>query len=153
MDNLIRSLPAVLSASAGSPEVAEAACLAGWKHAVGEALSIHAVPMQLQNDTLVIAVADAVWKRQLEQMRDQFLYRLNSLLGKPLVRSLEFRIAPEAINRAAKNEPDVTKTEQPIPIELLSAAAQIDDPALRRAFLGAAVSCVNRIESRADENS
>jgi hypothetical protein len=36
MDNLIKTLPAILAAADGSEEVAEAACIAAWKHVVGE---------------------------------------------------------------------------------------------------------------------
>ena len=84
MDNLIKILPAILAAADGSEEVAEAACIAAWKHVVGEGLSNHAVPVELQNRKLIVVVEDNIWQRQLEQMRGQLLARLNSLLGKIL---------------------------------------------------------------------
>ena len=52
MDKLIKTLPAILKAAADSAEVAEAACTAAWKHVVGEGLSSHAIPIQLQDQTL-----------------------------------------------------------------------------------------------------
>jgi len=148
IETFIKSLPAVIAASGASEEVIEAACVGAWKHAVGQTLSCRAIPEELRGSTLVLAVEDKVWQKQLEYMRDQFLFRLNNVLGKPLVKVLEFRIAPERfravpaphLNNANENSP------HPIPIELISAAAGIEDPGLRRAFLGAAVSCVNRLE-------
>jgi predicted nucleic acid-binding Zn ribbon protein len=146
METFIKVLPAVIEAAGASEDVLEAACLAAWKHEVGETLSARAQPEKLRDSTLVVAVEDAVWQRQLEQMRDQFLFRLNKVLGKRVVRVLEFRIAPEkfAVQKPAGDK----STTRSIPIELVSAAASIEDPALRRAFLGAAVSCVNRLEEQ-----
>ena len=144
METFIKALPAVIEAAGASEEVLEAACLGAWKHAVGETLSARARAESLRDQTLVVAVEDKVWQRQLEQMRDQFLFRLNKVLGKRVVKALEFRIAPEKF-AVAKPVAEKTTT-RPIPIELVSAAASIEDPGLRKAFLGAAVSCVNRLE-------
>lgn len=148
MDNFIKSLPAILSASGASAEVAEAACIAAWKHAVGEGLSSQAVPVELQNKTLVVAVEDNIWKKQLEQMRGQLLFRLNSVLGHSLVKSIELRVDPKALatSHAPSKHPDENARDYAVPVELLSAAAGIEDAALRRAFLGAATSCVRRLE-------
>jgi hypothetical protein len=149
MDKLIKTLPAILKASGGSEEVSEAAAIAAWKHAVGEGLSGHAVPVQFLNHTLIVVVADNIWKRQLEPMRSQFLFRLNSVLGQPLVKSIELRVEPKTLARlrgpetGANNNRDVNYQ---IPAELLSAAAGIEDAGLRKAFLGAATSCVKRLE-------
>ncbi|HEV7475748.1 MAG TPA: DUF721 domain-containing protein [Pyrinomonadaceae bacterium] len=149
MDRLIKTLPAILKASGASEEVREAACIAAWKQAVGAGLSNHAVPIQLLQQRLVVVVADKMWLRQLEQMRGQLLHRLNAVLGQPLVKSIELRIDPKALASArgdqalTNNRPDV---DYQVPAELLRAAAGIADAALRRAFLGAAASCVRRLE-------
>ncbi len=148
METFIKALPAVIAAAGDSEEVREAACVGAWKHAVGDALSSRAVAEQLKGNTLVVAVEDRIWQRQLEQMRDQFLFRLNKVLGKPLVKVLEFRIAPEKFSGKTSPVEGPRTPARAIPIELISAAASIEDPGLRKAFLGAAVSCVNRLEER-----
>lgn len=145
METFIKVLPAVIEAAGASDEVLEAACLGAWKHAVGETLSARARAEALRDHKLVVAVEDKVWQRQLEQMRDQFLFRLNKVLGRQVVKVLEFRIAPE---KFTVQKPVAAKTMRSIPIELVSAAASIEDPGLRKAFLGAAVSCVNRLEEQ-----
>jgi predicted nucleic acid-binding Zn ribbon protein len=148
MDKLIRTLPAILKASGASEEVAEAACVAAWKHAVGEGLSSHAVPIQLQNQTLVVVVADNLWKKQLQQMRGQLLFRLNAVLGQTLVKSIELRVDSRKIElaRGTQANPRKGTDDYKVPPELLTAAAGIEDVELRRAFLGAAMSCVRRLE-------
>ena len=90
MEGLIKTLPAVVRASGNAPEVIEAAAIAAWKHAAGENLKDHAVPVSLQDRILRVAVADAIWQKQLHTMRGQMLFRVNSLLGQPLVSSIEF---------------------------------------------------------------
>jgi len=92
MEGLIKSLPAVLRASGNAPEVIEAAVIAAWKHTAGDGLKEHAVPLGLEDRTLRIAVADAIWQRQLHTMRGSMLFRVNTLLGQPLVSSIEFII-------------------------------------------------------------
>jgi len=152
MDNLIKTFPAIMKAAAASDEVAEAACIAAWKHIVGEGLSGHAVAMQLQSRKLVVVVEDNIWQRQLEQMRGQLLFRLNSVLGQTLVKSIELRIEPKALAKA-RGTSEGSKKERldyKIPEELVTAAAGIEDTKLRRAFLGAATSCIRRIETSSE---
>ena len=100
MEGLIKSLPAVLRASGNAPEVIEAAVIAAWKHAAGESLKSHAIPLGLQERTLRVAVADAIWQRQLHAMRGQMLFRVNNLLGQPLVGSIEFIIDSQLAGRS-----------------------------------------------------
>ena len=147
MESLIKTLPAILFAAGPSAEVAEAACFAAWKHAVGDALTAHAVPLKLENQTLIVAVADNIWQRLLEQIRPQLLFRLNTVLGHSLVKLIELRIDPNALPKrrtppSAPNQPP----DSAVPFELRAAASEIQDADLRRAFLGAATSCINRLE-------
>ena len=148
MNRVIDSLPAILKASGAPAEVAEASCIAAWKHAVGEGLSLHAVPVELRGQTLVVAIADNLWQRQLEPIRGQLLFRLNSVLGQPLVKLIELRIDSKTVEleRARQVKHTAAPVDYRVPSELLTAAAHIEDAELRRAFLGAASSCVRRLD-------
>src|SRR5215203_5234077 len=95
MKQLIKALPQVLRAAGDSAEVAEAAALAAWKHAAGDGLKEHAVPLKLEDRRLTVAVADPIWQKQLTSMRGQLLFRVNSILGQPLVSALDFVIDPK----------------------------------------------------------
>jgi hypothetical protein len=140
MNQLIKSLPGVLRAAGDSTEVAEAAAIAAWKHAAGDGLKEHAVPLKLENRTLTIAVADAIWQKQLHSMRGQLLFRVNSILGKPLVGALDFvvdaKIAKAHVERPAQRE---ELSDNEVPLELWSAASAIQDKELRRKFLKTAL--------------
>ncbi len=148
MESLIKTLPAILTAAGPSTEVAEAACLAAWKHAVGDTLSVHAVPVKLEGQTLIVAVADNAWQKQLEQIRPQLLFRLNAVLGHSLVKLIELRVDPNALAKTQMPQDTSSKhSDYPVPFELRAAASEIQDADLRRAFLGAAISCVKRLET------
>jgi hypothetical protein len=145
-------LPAILAAAGSSEEVSEAACIAAWKNAVGEGLSNHAVPVHLENKTLVVVVEDNIWQKQLELMRGQLLFRLNAVLGHSLVDSIQVRIDAKMLANTcgAKEESGKAPFDSSVPAEILSAAAGIEDVDLRRAFLGAATSCIRRLENKSD---
>lgn len=148
MESLIKSLPAILSAAGASSEVSEAACFAAWKHAAGDSLSVHAVPVKLENQTLIVAVADNIWQRQLELICPQLLFRLNAVLGHSLVKLIELRVDPHALPNTGKPQGTPSRhSDFAVPFELRAAASEIQDANLRRAFLGAATSCIKRLES------
>jgi hypothetical protein len=142
MNQLIKSLPEVLKAARNSPEVAEAAALAAWKHAAGDGLRDRTVPLRLEDRKLIVAVADAIWQKQMHSMRAQLLFRINTILGQPIVREIEYVIDP----KLAVVEQE--KTEEPldneVPLELWSAANAIHDKELRRSFLKAAMRSLKR---------
>jgi hypothetical protein len=145
MNQLIKSLPAVLRASGNAEEVAQAAAIAAWKHAVGDGLKDHAVPVKLEHRRLTVAVADGIWQKQLLAMRGQLLFRVNSILGQPIVSAIEFVIDPKVAR--ARTEP-AKPSEQPldneVPLELWSAANAIHDKELRRSFLKTALAALKR---------
>lgn len=155
MDDLIRALPKLLRAAGEAEEVAEAAARVAWRRASGPALRGQAVPFRLYRKTLIVAVADTTWKKQLEAMSGQLLFRLNSLLGHPLVTYIEFRIDPATVRAERENisapETDIAEQEQralrSAAGKVLSAADAIHDEDLRRRFLLAAGSCIDRRES------
>src|SRR5256714_6627034 len=98
MDDLFQALPKFLRAGGESEEASEAAAFAAWRRVAGEALRASAVPFRLYRKTLVVSVSDATWRKQLEGISPQLLFRLNSLLGQALVTYIEFRIDPQTVN-------------------------------------------------------
>jgi hypothetical protein len=151
MDELFQALPKLLRAAGESEEVLEAAAFAVWRRVAGEALRGSAVPFRLYRKTLVVSVSDATWRKQLEGISPQLLFRLNSLLGQALVTYIEFRIDPQTVNeerarlrqshyeRLVQEDDALQRAE-----ELDEAASAIHDEDLRRRFLLAAGSCMNR---------
>jgi hypothetical protein len=148
MENLIQTLPALLR-SVNSPEVVEAVAIAAWKHTAGDGLRDHAVPLRLEDRILIVAVADAVWQKQLSSLCAQMVYRINNLLGRSLVDRIELRVDPSAVtHRPIAPKPVVQLQEHDVPIELWAAASSISDNDLRQSFLRAALSSTQRNKNR-----
>jgi hypothetical protein len=145
MESLIKSLPQVLRAAGDSEEVAEAAVIAAWKHAAGDGLKGRAVPVKLENRRLTISVADAIWQKQLHLMRGPLLFRVNTILGQPIVVGLEFVIDPSLASRRSDHQ---MQQEEPldneVPLDLWSAANAIHDKKLRKSFLKTATLSLKR---------
>lgn len=145
MNQLIKSLPAVLRASGNAEEVAQAAAIAAWKHAAGDGLKDHAVPLRLEQRTLTVAVADVIWQKQLHAMRGQMMFRINTILGQPIVSTIEFVIDPKAVKaRPEAPKPADELLDNEVPLELWSAANAIHDQELRRSFLKTAMAALKR---------
>jgi hypothetical protein len=146
MDDLIRAIPSLLRAAGESEDVAEAAACVAWRRVSGEGVRGIAVPFRLYRKTLTVAVPDVTWQKQLEAISPQLLFRLNSLLGQPLVTYIEFRIDPQTVRRererhgARPNPFDAPREEAALrkASDLGEAAAAIQDENLRRRFLVAA---------------
>lgn len=151
MDELIHALPKLLRAAGEAEEVAEAAAFVAWRRVAGEALRTSAVPFRLYRKTLIVAVPDVTWRRQLEEVSGQLVFRLNSLLGQAVVTYIEFRVDPRTVAaeraRARPPEPcgpDAEEAAYARAAELRAAAAAIPDEELRRRFLLAAGRCLSR---------
>ena len=154
MDDLIRVLPKFLRAAGETEEVLEAAAMIAWKRVAGEGLRGQAVPFRLYRKTLIVAVADTTWQKQLEAVSGQLLFRLNSLLGQAVVTYIEFRIDPATVRaERAKHATEIdTETQERRALESASgqvstAAEAITDEQLRRRVLLAAGSCIDRREN------
>ncbi|MDX6694010.1 MAG: hypothetical protein QOF02_1613 [Blastocatellia bacterium] len=155
MEELLRVLPKFLRAAGEAEEVLEVAAMIAWKRVAGEGLRGQAVPFRLYRKTLVVAVADTTWQRQLEKESGQLLFRINSLLGQAVVTYIEFRIDPATVKAARAKlaaEAIDRKTQEQRALasasgQVCAAAEAITDEDLRRRFLLAAGSCIDRRES------
>ncbi|MBA3442981.1 MAG: DUF721 domain-containing protein [Pyrinomonadaceae bacterium] len=155
MNDLIRALPGILRAAGDVHEVAEAAAAVAWRRVSGEGLRGKAVPFRLYRKTLIVAVPDATWQKQLELESSQLLFRLNSMLGQAVVTFIEFRVDPQTVRaeRARMIVPEVKSEEREARAlrcadALDKAAAEIKDEHLRHSFLLAAGSCIAAREGK-----
>ena len=161
MQDLFRSLPKLLKEFEDTPEVREAVVFAAWRNIAGMSLSEHTVPYRLFNKHLIIAVADNMWKRHLETLSGQMIFKLNSVLGQAIVTFIEFRIDEEILRaqRAKHQKSQLTDAQleeialEEVTPKLRHSADAIKDDNLRYQFLLAAGSCLarkKRIKSKLD---
>src|SRR5689334_25031924 len=92
MTSLLNLLPRMLRHVGDSEEVRQHAVFAAWTAAVGSQVRRVTAPLRLERKTLIVAVADQTWRSQLGRIKGQALFRLNSLLGAPVITTIEFEI-------------------------------------------------------------
>lgn len=143
-------LPKILAEAGENRDLSEVAAKIAWGRAIGPGLRRHAVPFRLHGKTLIVSVADVIWQKQLSAMSRELIFRLNKLLRRQAVESIEFRIDPAAIKQQEKTGESrrTVKSPQPLPAELVSAAGGIADSELRQLFVRAAGNCIARRESQ-----
>jgi hypothetical protein len=144
MNAFIRTLPGVLEGIDGSDEVRDAFVFAAWRRVSGGQLWERTSPISLEERTLIVAVADNTWKRNLESLAPQLLFKLNRQLGGSIVDFVEFRIAPNEIAVPEEStSKDEGSSEEP-PVEISVSARRIHNEQLRETVLKAAANCLSR---------
>ena len=151
MIDLARLLPKMLNATGANPEMAEIVAKLAWIQAAGVGLRPHAVPFRLYQKTLIVSVRDAIWQKQLQAMGGELVFHINRFLNREVVDFIEFRIDPATIESARagnvlRKDPFRSESSEPIPVELIDAAADISDRELRERFMRAAENCIARRE-------
>lgn len=154
MNELFRTLPKLLKEFEDNEELREAVTFAAWKRVAGKSLCEHTAPFRLFKKHLVIAVRDKMWKRHLEQLSGQMIFKINSVLGQAVVTFIEFRIDEETVlneSRSARQKIISDDEFREIALEkvtpkLRHSADAIKDDDLRYQFLLAAGGCLARKE-------
>lgn len=149
LTDLLMLVPQMLRHAGDSDELREQAVFAAWLVAVGGPIRKVTAPVRLERKTLIVAVPDATWRTQLMSMRGQALFKLNSLLGAPLVTAIEYVVNPDLIVRetAVPNEVKFTAPEEQA-LPLRAQADRIANPEIRATFLRAAGKCLERRTKR-----
>jgi hypothetical protein len=129
----------------GDAERTLALLRAAWPRAVGPELARRTEVVALQGDALVVRVPDATWRRGLLKMRREILGRLRRVAGDLAPARMGFvegKVIPPALP-ARPAEARVVEPAPPAP-QVAEAAAAIEDPGLRDAFLSAAARYLSR---------
>lgn len=149
MESLLRLLPMMIRLSGDNEDVREQAVFAAWRVAAGKGIANACVPFRLYRKQLIIAVLDQTWKKQLEKLAGEYLFRINSLLGAPMVTFIEFRVDRAHVlqSRGHDAKPFEFHHTEELTDELKASAEQIKDPELRAQFLRAAAKSLERKES------
>lgn len=146
MESLLKLLPTMIRLSGDNEDVREQAVFAAWRAAAGKGVVGGCAPFRLYEKQLVVAVLDQAWKKQLESLSGQYLYRINSLLGAQMVKFIEFRPDRDFVLKARGHDArayEFRHTEE-LKEELKESAEEIKDADLREQFLRAAAKSLER---------
>ena len=151
MDDLFGILPAILDQFDEPGEVRTAVIFAAWNRVAGESLRNHTVPVRLKDKRLKVQVRDETWKKHLQELAGQMIFKLNSVLGSAVVTFIEFEVsenadfAPAGSPNSGNTDKDFeNRSEVEVSAELRDAAEAIEDEVLRERFLMAAGNCLVR---------
>ena len=145
MEQVFGAIPSVLDGLAPNNGVDEAVVFAAWKRCAGELLNERTVAIEFFENRLIVAVVDETWRRHLEDLSPQMLYKINSSLGDGTVRFIEFRIDGKAVDASREHKTASKETSAPeVSQSLTKAAEAISDVALRQQFLSAAAEYLER---------
>src|SRR5215470_7588206 len=97
MTDVAQLLPKLLTASAANDELLETIVKLAWTKVAGAGLRQQVAPFRLFRRTLIVAVTDAIWQKQLHRLSREFVTRINRLLDAEVITSIEFRIDPETV--------------------------------------------------------
>lgn len=145
MEQVYGAIPSVLNGLASNGDVDEAVVFAAWKRCAGDILNARTSTIEFFENRLIIAVADETWRRHLEDLSPQMLYKINSSLGDGTVKFIEFRIDEKAVNAYREHKTAAKESAAPeVSQSLVKAAEAINDVALRQQFLSAAAEYLER---------
>ncbi|MGD0299346.1 MAG: DUF721 domain-containing protein [Bryobacteraceae bacterium] len=120
MERVAKSLARLkLSDAISTEDLARAA----WPAAVGKRIASHASAKSMVRDSLIVEVEDAIWRKNLFQLRFQILAKLSEILGSGIVQDVEFRVPTPR----RPPQPALRVRETPVDDE----AERIDDPGMR----------------------
>ena len=152
MNELFRALPALLKEFDENEAVREAVTFAAWRKIAGESLRQHAVPYRLEQKRLTVAVKSETWRKHLEHLSGQMIFKLNSALGQAIVTYIEFIVNEKAVEKEnfKDGKPALSDEEleelalEEVTPKMRRSADAIKDDNLRYQFLLAAGSCLAR---------
>ena len=147
MQYLVQLLPQLLRHAGESDDAREQTAFAAWMAACGDHLRKATAPMRLERKTLLVATMDQTWRLQLQKVSGQLLFRINSILGSPVVTSIEFVINERFVvarNQKPPLTPVIFKNPGAQSGYLYEKAQLLEDPTIRDIFLRAAGKCLDR---------
>ena len=65
-----------------------------WDETVGDTIAHNAQPAAFKGNLLIVHVSSSTWIHQLQFLKKDVISRLNSALGKPLLKEIKFKVGP-----------------------------------------------------------
>ena len=128
MEDLFRTLPQLLKEMGAHEEVREAVVFAAWRKIAGDSLGAHTVAFRLYNKHLMVAVSNETWKKHLESLSGQMIFKINSVLGQAIVTFIEFRVDEATVREERRKSEGFELTDE----ELREIALDEVTPKMRR---------------------
>ena len=143
MQKLASIIPSSLREASRNIESPDDAALATWPVVAGEQLARVSTALKVERGILIVAVLNQTWVNELNRMKTQIPQRINSTLGRGVIRGVEFVVNPNEVP-SEENSHNVIVDPDPFVSSLAEDADQIEDEELRNLFLRVAGKCLGR---------
>lgn len=145
MEDVFGTIAGLLRTLPEQHEFRRAMVFASWRKVGGDTVAENAVPIDYTNGRLKIAASSETWRKQLESLSKQFVYKLNQRLGSNTVRSIDCEVDESLFLDSSEGRDREHNSLSPIGSvidlqEISEQAAGIADTELRSKFLAAATS-------------
>ncbi|MCS6873734.1 MAG: DUF721 domain-containing protein [Pyrinomonadaceae bacterium] len=144
MEELFNTLPRIVEIS-GDKSLREAMVFAAWRKVTGD-LKEKTSPVKLEDRRLLVAVSDKTWKKNLEKISEEIVFRLNAILKQPIVAFIDFQVDKSRFVKEKKKKRVEETLLKAVSPEVSSSANAIEDEDLRHQFLLAVGACLKRME-------
>ncbi|HYM00163.1 MAG TPA: DciA family protein [Blastocatellia bacterium] len=150
MDDLKRILPRFLLRASESEDSKRQAVYAAWGWASGEMVRQQTAPLRFEGRTLTVATNAEPWTSQLKKVDKQLVFKMNSALGAPIVRTLNFVSNADEVARFHESYLRVVEFSAPDSMsnEFEPRLRSIENSNLKEQFLRAAGKCLERRAAR-----
>jgi len=142
MEQLFSAIPTIVGGMKPPHEVEKAVVFSAWRRSAGAAVVARTEPVGFRNGTLIVAVCDRTWQRNLEELSPQLLGKINAAIDEIVVTFIEFNVAPVSNDTADKMAKELDTID--LNPALMAASESIADDHLRSQFIAAASACLAR---------
>ena len=87
-----RILNATLRKLGLEKRIKECAILSFWNDAVGENIALHTKPLKVYDGRMTVLVESSSWTQELTFLKSGIMERLNSTIGKKVIKDIYFKI-------------------------------------------------------------
>lgn len=100
MEEVFKTLPSVINKLEPDEQTIQALVLGIWPRVAGDLVRGRTAAIRFADKNLEVAVPDETWRKNLTDLKYQFLTKLNKLLGPKTVKNIEFCINKKAVPKA-----------------------------------------------------
>jgi hypothetical protein len=107
IDKLSITLGKMLKARGLESRLSEYRVLGQWEKAVGAVIARHARPQSVRGKKLTLVVDSPAWMQQLSLLKPELLEKMNTNLGRDLIREITLKLGEVAFSAAPEEAPPV----------------------------------------------
>jgi predicted nucleic acid-binding Zn ribbon protein len=132
---LSKTLDSILKARGLGSRLSEYRVFGQWEKAVGPAIARHARPQAVRGNKLTLIVDSPAWMQQLSLLKPEILSKVNSTLGKDMIKDITLRLGEVESRKQPPEEPLVKPVLDHDEREKIEDYVRvISDPDIRRAI-------------------